>query len=265
MQNDLDQVTPVILTLNEEDNIGRTLLSLSWARRVVVVDSGSSDQTKRVANAFKNVEWHMRDFDSHALQWKFAIHQTGISSKYILALDADMQTTDQFVREVKARFLPSKLAAGSLRFQHWVLGQPMSRTLIPPQLRIFRRDLVSIEQRGHTQEFLVPPPLYRFDSAVIHDDQKTLERWVNSQVAYSRLEYERLAGLTQWSLKDRLRRLALMPLAAAAVAYIFGGGPLRGSSSLCYALERLTYESLLAMRVLRSSYALERERTNCDK
>jgi hypothetical protein len=33
MQNEPTQATPVILTLNEEDNIGRTLQSLSWARR----------------------------------------------------------------------------------------------------------------------------------------------------------------------------------------------------------------------------------------
>ena len=265
MQYYLQQITPVILTLNEEDNIGRTLRSLSWAQRVVIVDSGSSDQTERIAASYSNVDWHERAFDSHASQWEFAIRQTGITSKYVLALDADMQTSDEFVREMEQHFLPSELNAGSVPFKHWVLGRPMARTLVPPQLRVFCRDLVSIQQTGHTQAFTAPPPVYRFGSAVIHDDRKALERWVQSQIGYSRLEYDRIAVLTKGSLKDKLRRMALMPLAAAAVAYILAGGPLRGSSSLCYALERLTYESLLAMRVLRGACHSDSERTHCDE
>jgi glycosyltransferase involved in cell wall biosynthesis len=265
MQNDPKQATPVILTLNEEDNIGRTLQSLSWARRVVVVDSGSSDRTERIARSVKNVDWYTRAFDTHARQWAFAIRETGIASKYVLALDADMRTTDAFVQEMQRHFFPSEANAGSLRFQHWVLGRPIARTLVPPQLRIFQRDLVSIGQTGHTQVFSAPPPLYKFESVVIHDDRKPLDRWVLNQIAYSRLEHERLAGVTNGSLKDKLRRTALMPFAAAAAAYILAGGPLRGSSSMCYALERLTYESLLAMRLIRSGCPLNGKRTQYDE
>ena len=264
MQSAQQQVTPVILTFNEEDNIGRTLRSLSWASRVVIVDSGSSDRTEELARSFSNVDWHVRAFDTHASQWEFAIQKTGIVSKYVLALDADMRTSSEFVREMEQRFLPSEVNAGILGFQHWLLGRPMTRTLVPRQLRIFRRAMVSIEQMGHTQAFTAPPPVYSFASVVVHDDRKPLERWVHSQVGYSRLEFEKLAGLTNYSLKDRLRRMALMPFAAAAVAYILAGGPLRGRSSLCYALERLTYESLLAMRVLRSGGSSHDERTHYD-
>ena len=42
----LDQITPLILTLDEEANIERVLARLRWAREVVVVDSGSSDATR---------------------------------------------------------------------------------------------------------------------------------------------------------------------------------------------------------------------------
>ena len=43
--SDLDQVTPLLLTYNEEPNIARTLAPLHWARRIVVIDSGSTDRT----------------------------------------------------------------------------------------------------------------------------------------------------------------------------------------------------------------------------
>ena len=41
----LEAITPVLLTFNEEVNIGRTLAKLAWAREIVVVDSGSQDAT----------------------------------------------------------------------------------------------------------------------------------------------------------------------------------------------------------------------------
>ncbi len=41
----LADITPVILTYNESANIGRSLERLTWAREVVIVDSGSTDDT----------------------------------------------------------------------------------------------------------------------------------------------------------------------------------------------------------------------------
>ena len=46
-----DQITVMILTYNEEDNIARTLDAVRWARRVLVVDSGSTDATLELSQA----------------------------------------------------------------------------------------------------------------------------------------------------------------------------------------------------------------------
>ena len=45
----LAEIVPVILTWNEAANIGRALAALRWAKRVVVLDSGSSDASRRIA------------------------------------------------------------------------------------------------------------------------------------------------------------------------------------------------------------------------
>src|SRR5712691_910459 len=90
----LKEITPVVLTFNEEANIGRTLESLRWATSVVVLDSGSADATEWSAKGFPNVAWHLRQFDKHLAQWEYGIHQTGITTDYVLALDADMQVSE---------------------------------------------------------------------------------------------------------------------------------------------------------------------------
>src|SRR5271156_456339 len=52
----LDQVTPLIITHDEAHNIRRTLDKLVWARRIVVIDSGSTDDTLRLAQSYPQVE-----------------------------------------------------------------------------------------------------------------------------------------------------------------------------------------------------------------
>src|SRR5712692_9909832 len=74
----LKQITPVVLTLNEEANLRRNLDSLHWADRVAIVDSGSTDQTEAIARSYPNVTWHTQRFDSFRAQWEYAIHQTEI-------------------------------------------------------------------------------------------------------------------------------------------------------------------------------------------
>ncbi|MFN5855908.1 MAG: glycosyltransferase, partial [Pseudanabaenaceae cyanobacterium] len=41
----IEQIQPLILTYNEAPNIARTLAKLSWAKRIVVIDSFSTDET----------------------------------------------------------------------------------------------------------------------------------------------------------------------------------------------------------------------------
>ena len=45
----LHEITPMILTFNEEANIGRTLAKLTWARKILIIDSGSTDHTIEIA------------------------------------------------------------------------------------------------------------------------------------------------------------------------------------------------------------------------
>jgi len=56
-------ITPLILTFNEAANIERTLARLTWAARVVVVDSFSTDDTVDICRRYANVDVVPRRFD----------------------------------------------------------------------------------------------------------------------------------------------------------------------------------------------------------
>ena len=243
-------VTPVLLTYNEEVNIARTLAGLRWARRVIVVDSYSNDQTECIARSFSNVSWYQRGFDSHGAQWTFALRETGIDTPYALALDADMEVTVAFVDELRSRFLTGAFGGGVLCFRMVLEGKVLRSGLYPAQLRVFRPEQVSIRQRGHTQVFETNGPHYRFSSPVMHEDRKSLDWWVKAQLAYASLEAERIKreGIHTW--KDRIRMCWWMPAIAGLLGYVLAGGPAGGRGAARYALERAMFESLLAIRLI---------------
>ena len=70
-----DGITPLLITFNEAPNIARTLDKLGWARRIVVVDSGSSDGTLEILARYPQVALFTRVFDNFADQCNFGLAQ----------------------------------------------------------------------------------------------------------------------------------------------------------------------------------------------
>jgi len=96
------QISAVIITYNEDRNIGRCLDSLmDLVDEIVVVDSYSSDRTEEICRSY-NAVFIKHKFTGHIEQKNWATLQA--SSPYILSLDADEVLSD----ELKASILRIK-------------------------------------------------------------------------------------------------------------------------------------------------------------
>src|SRR5437868_6761935 len=95
-----DDLTVMILSYNEEANIGRTLRALSWAKHILIVDSGSSDGTLDVVRACPQARVVTRAFDSFANQCNFGLKQ--IDTAWVLSLDADYEVSKALVSEIQS-------------------------------------------------------------------------------------------------------------------------------------------------------------------
>ncbi len=83
----MEKITAVIITHNEERNIGRCLQSLQGvADDVVVVDSGSTDATESICRA-AGVHFEYHDWEGYSGQKNYA--NSLVSDGWILSLDAD--------------------------------------------------------------------------------------------------------------------------------------------------------------------------------
>ncbi|NLE44061.1 MAG: glycosyltransferase family 2 protein [Chloroflexi bacterium] len=91
-------VTAVVLTLNEEDNIEACLASLAWADHRVIVDSFSNDCTVELARR-AGAEVFQHPFQNYAEQHNVALER--VSADWILFVDADERATPDLATEVR--------------------------------------------------------------------------------------------------------------------------------------------------------------------
>jgi glycosyltransferase involved in cell wall biosynthesis len=259
----LDQVTPVLLTFNEERNIGRALTELRWAQEVVVVDSGSTDNTLDILRQYGNVRCVHRTFDSHAKQWQFAVTQTGIKTGWVLAMDADYVLTPAIVEEI-ARLTPAPDVQGyRTHFRYCIAGKPLTGTLYPPVITLYRRSVCDYEQDGHTQRLRINHKVVDLRGLILHDDRKPLARWLASQDRYAALEAAFISS-KPWKelrIQDRLRRMVLVtPWLVPLYCLTAKRGYQDGWSGLYYALQRGVAETILSLKLIElrlSRYYLE--------
>src|SRR4051794_20220654 len=96
----LPDITPMIITFNEEANIGRVLEALAWAQQILVIDSGSTDGTLTICTADSRVTVAYRAFDSFAAQCNFGLTQ--VHTPWVLSLDADYVPEAGLAQELRA-------------------------------------------------------------------------------------------------------------------------------------------------------------------
>lgn len=250
----LAQITPLILTYNEAPNIERNLHQLHWANDLVLVDSFSSDGTVELALRFPRVRVFQRSFDSHQQQWNFGIQETQIRTAWILALDADYILTEEFVAELQALQPDADVSAYIARFIYCVEGKRLRSGIYPPVTVLYRRDAAHYEQDGHTQRLSVKGKVKTLSTALLHDDRKSITRWLYSQARYSELESRKLRNSSreELSFTDRLRRwYVIAPVAVMFYCLFFRGGVVDGWAGLHYAIERAIAESMLSLHLIR--------------
>lgn len=245
----LTAITPVILTYNEAPNIERTLSQLYWAERIVVVDSYSTDGTLDILRQFPNVSVYQRAFDTHAMQWNYAVSLA--ETTWVLSLDADYCLSDALLKELASLQPDGSVDSYFIPFQYCVFGQPLRGTILPPREALFRRDTATYIDDGHTQRLQCWGNSSWLSASILHDDRKSLNRWLWAQDRYALLEVEKQmrSPWEEMGLGDRLRRIpGLAALIIFFYCLILKGGIWDGWAGWYYALQRATAELVLSLR-----------------
>ncbi|MDB6140170.1 MAG: glycosyl transferase [Verrucomicrobiaceae bacterium] len=250
MSGFIDQITPVVLSYNEAPNIRRCLEQLTWAKTVVVIDSGSTDSTAQIVAAFPNAILALRPFDNHTNQWNYGTGLAGTG--WVLSLDADYILNEAFVAELRALSPAAEESACFASFRYCIGGKPLTGSLYPPRAVLFRKERCHYIPDGHTQLLQIRGPTLNLQNKIDHDDRKPLSRWLASQIKYSELEAGHLLTAPAAALGriDRWRARAwIMPFLAPWYCILWKGLWRNGLAGWHYTLQRWLAECMIALAV----------------
>ena len=245
------QITPLIITYNEAPNVRRTVEKLLWAEKIVVIDSGSTDETVALLRHYPQVEVIYHAFADFASQCNFGL--TRVPGPWVLSLDADYELSDELVRELCLLAPPAGVAGYQARFVYLVHGRPLRGSLYPPRTVLYRKDRAVYRNEGHGHRVDLDGDVSPLDGVIYHDDRKPLGCWLTAQRRYAREEAVYLLalehGASRWTDKIRLMGWPA-PIGALFYALLIKGCLFDGWAGWYYALQRAVAEALIALEII---------------
>jgi glycosyltransferase involved in cell wall biosynthesis len=249
--NFLDQITVLVLTYNEAPNVGRTLNQLTWARRIIVVDSGSTDGTLEIVGQHHQATVLTRSFDDFASQCNFGLSH--VTSDWVLSLDADYELSNELISELEQLAPPDDIAGYNAKFIYRIHGRPLRATLYPCRKVLYRRTLARYANEGHGHRVVLNGSIRSLSGPIYHDDRKPLSRWFVAQQKYAKLEADYLLNEPRASLRrtDRIRRMAWpAPILVFLYTLVVKRCIVDGWPGWLYVMQRTLAEAMIATEIV---------------
>lgn len=214
-----------ILTMNEARRIEQCIQSARFADQIVVVDSGSQDDTVAIAQRL-GAQVHVHaDWQGFAEQRNRLLRYC--TSDYIFFLDADEVISPELQAEIQAAVLARKPDIWQTYWLEVAFGQPLHRVLSRKSLpRFFRRDMLTgFDGVVHEHANLQNPelPRHTFKSPLLHYSRETV--------------HDSLKKLTQYAMLGAAKRAQKGRK----------GGVLRGAASALWMFIRLYFFKLACL------------------
>jgi glycosyltransferase involved in cell wall biosynthesis len=260
-------ITVIIPTLNEAKHIRRCVGSARGLGRVIVVDSGSSDGTQRIAREH-GAEVVEHAWPGHAAQKNWALDTLAITTPWVLFLDADEYLTAAGAAAIRTA-VASGRADGYLVPRAYVfLGRRLRYAWWYPdyQLRLFRRETGRFEERRVHEHVIVEGETAVIDEPIMHENLKGLSAFIERHNGYSDLEVDELLAPSAirkrgsmrgtWAdrrraLKDRIWfRVPMRPLVRFLWLYVVRRGFLDGRRGLLFCQLIAMYDFMIDAKLL---------------
>lgn len=231
----------VIITLNEEKNLARTLASVTWAEEIVVFDSGSTDKTREIAASF-HAKFYVEPWKGFAAQKNLALAKA--TGDWVLSLDADEEVEPALAEEIRTRLAAGPTVAGFwIPRKNFFLGRWVKHGGFYPdrKLRLFRRGAGKFEQRLVHEDLQIDGTTASLQGNLLHNAYPTLESYLDHMNRYSSLGAEMAVARRPrgFSLVD----IALRPKLTFLYNYVVRGGFLDGREGLLLHTYHATYVS----------------------
>ena len=224
----LTQLSVIVITKNEAANIRDCLQSVAFADQIVVLDSGSTDDTAAIARSMGAQVHISNEWPGFGAQKNRALqYATGL---WVLSIDADERIPSDLAKEISAAIQSGHSNAYALARQTQFCGQWIRHCGWTPDyvVRLFKRGQATFTNDAVHEKLVFNNPLENpayLGPPMLHYSYRTSDDYWNKLQRYSK----------DWAMqryrqgqKTSMSRAALSGMAAFVKSYFFKLGFLDG-------------------------------------
>ncbi len=178
----------IVITKNEQDSLLKCLQSVSWAQEWIVVDSGSTDQTVKIAQNFGARVIQTSKWPGFGPQKNYALSLA--TSDWILSLDADESLSPDLSLELQLFLCEPKAIHGGIFPRESSFSGVVLRHggwWPDPVVRLVKRHGGQFSSDIVHERLLIDGPLYRFSHPIFHATYENFSEALSKANHYSSL------------------------------------------------------------------------------
>lgn len=179
-------VSIVIITKNEEQNIGDALESVKDFEDIVVVDSFSEDRTVEICRKYTGRVFQ-HEWQGYAKQKQMAVDYA--ERDWVLILDADERVTPELKEEIIEVLYKPDCNGFYIPRKNFFLGKWIRHSGWWPDytLRLFRKDVSYVEQREVHEKVIVKGAVGYLKKPLEHYTYRSISEYIKKMENYSTL------------------------------------------------------------------------------
>lgn len=222
----------ILITKNEANNLRRALESVRFADEIIINDSGSTDGTLEIAQAY----------GCTIIQTKFtgfgAAKQTALDhakSDWVLSLDADEEIDPVLASAIKQAITSADYNGYNLNRKSQFLGRWMLHSGWYPDYlpRLFRRDCGRFTVDSVHERIEIDGPLGKLEGHILHYTDPDIEHYLEKLNRYTSLSADALHAQGR---RFKVLDVVFKPPATFVKRYILKSGFRDGIQGLLLAL-----------------------------
>ena len=228
------KLSVIVITKNEEDNIRACLGSVAWADEIIVVDSGSDDDTVNISKELGAQVHTTADWPGYGIQKNRALsYATG---EWVLSLDADERVTPELRSEIESTVSdPHGHAGFRIPRLSSFCGRHMRHSGWYPDFvtRLFHRGSARFSDDLVHESLIVDGPVGKLQQPIMHETFRDLDELLVKINQYS------TAGALMLSRKNKtatLKKAVVRAIWAFFRTYILRAGFLDGREGFMLAV-----------------------------
>lgn len=240
-------ITVILSVKNEALNLPSCLVKLKRFDQIIVVDSGSNDDTIAIATTFGAEVLQFNWNGKFPKKRNWALQNAKINHEWVLFLDADEFVTDAFVDEVAQKIEDLNYNGYTIQFENYFMDKKLrygygfsKSALFKKSKGIYEKieeDLWSHLDMEVHEHPIIEGKIGLINAKVVHKDFKTLDHYIAKHNAYSSWEAQRYLQLKKsknstLSLNQKIKygmlATGLLPLIYFIGAYFLKFGFLDG-------------------------------------